>query len=135
MHRRLIASLVGMLAALAVAGAVAAGGWATIAPDAAVGPVAGQPTDIGFTVLQHGVTPTSAVTPSVVVSDVATGASVSFPATRAGKTGHFVATVSVSSTGPHTWVVTLPELAVEMKSDLLRRLGQPGRRSGGTVGR
>lgn len=115
MHRRIIATLAWVLASLAVASAALAGGWATIVPDEAVSPTAGQPTEIGFTVMQHGKTPTSSVTPSVVVANSATQALLMFPARQSGKTGHFVATITIPSAGAHTWAVTLPELIVEAK--------------------
>lgn len=115
MHRRLLASIVGTIAMLSIAPVAIGGGWATIVPDGSVTPIAGEPIEIGFTVMQHGQTPTSRVTPSIVVSDPTSSAGLVFPARQSGPTGHFVATITVAEAGNRTWTVTLPELIVEMK--------------------
>ena len=56
--RKLLATAVLTLATLAVAAPAGAGGWAVTTLDPlAAAPVAGQPFDVGFTILQHGRTP------------------------------------------------------------------------------
>jgi hypothetical protein len=113
MDRRLIAPLAGVVAALALSSVALAGGWATIVPDETLAPIAGEPTDIGFTVMQHGETPASFVSPSVLVTpDGSSGPGLVFPATRAGDAGHFVATVTIPEAGAYTWAVTMPDLQV-----------------------
>jgi hypothetical protein len=112
MQRRFIGSLIGLAASLAIAGTVVAGGWATIVPDDVIAPTSGEPSEIGFTVMQHGQTPVSWVSPSVVVTDTATGTSRSYAAEQAGRDGHFAATITVPAAGAYTWAVTMPDLLV-----------------------
>lgn len=101
------------LVALA-AGTAAAGGWATIAPDATNGePTEGEPTTIGFTVLQHGETPAGWESPTLVATDTATGEVIEVAATRQGADGHFVATLTLPRAGYWTWHVTLRDLLVD----------------------
>ena len=71
------ATVVAVLSLLvASAGTVLAGGWADVKPDAGTldqPPVEGLPTEIGFTILQHGETPAGWVTPTVRLTDLASG--------------------------------------------------------------
>jgi hypothetical protein len=93
---------------LAVIGAtpVNAGGWAITSLDPFDQPVSGRATTIGFTILQHGVTP-------VEVTDVAIRVSLPgepgefFPAVHDGvaRIGHYTARVVFPSVGTYTWVV------------------------------
>ena len=105
-----------MLLSLLLSAPVFAGGWAEVQADAASTtppPVEGQPTVIGFTVLQHGVTPAGWVHPTVQLSDPVSGRRLEVAATPEGKDGHFVATVTLPVAGYWTWTVTFPELVVE----------------------
>ncbi len=96
------------------AGAVSAGGWATITADPGNGePTAGEPTTLGFTVLQHGVTPAGWESPTLVVTDSATGERIEAAASSQGPDGHFVATVTLPRAGYWTWHVELRDLLVE----------------------
>jgi hypothetical protein len=97
-------------------GGVAAGGWATINADASntPQPKAGEPFTFGFTVLQHGVTPAGWVeTPTFVGIDTTTGQRIEAKASGQGADGHFVATVTLPSSGFWTWQVVLTDLIVE----------------------
>jgi hypothetical protein len=69
------------------------------APDDPGGP--GEPITIGFTLLQHGVTPVDWGTAQVVLTNEATGRSVTFDARPQGAVGHWVAEISVPAEG--TW--------------------------------
>jgi hypothetical protein len=94
--------------------AVSAGGWATITPDARNGqPTEGQETTIGFTVLQHGQTPAGWESPTLVVTDAATGERIEVKATGQGPDGHFVAALTLPRAGTWTWQVELRDLIVE----------------------
>jgi hypothetical protein len=117
MTRRILRGLAaaGLLVALS-AGAVSAGGWATIKADTAnpPNPNAGEPFTFGFTVLQHGVTPAGWVnTPTFLGINGATGQRVEAKAVAEGADGHFVATVTLPSAGYWTWQVELTDLLVE----------------------
>ncbi|MFL5778077.1 MAG: hypothetical protein ACJ761_03945 [Chloroflexota bacterium] len=109
------------------AATVAAGGWAEIKPDAAVGggtagggstggstggPKAGDRVDYGFTVLQHGVTPAGWVKAMVVLGQPSTGRQVSVAATPRGADGHFVAPLTFPDAGTWTVAVRLDQLEV-----------------------
>jgi hypothetical protein len=117
MTRRILRGLAAatLLVALS-AGAVSAGGWATIQADAGNPPQpnAGEPFTFGFTVLQHGVTPAGWVeTPTFLGINGATGERVEAKAVAQGADGHFVATVTLPSAGYWTWQVQLTDLIVE----------------------
>jgi hypothetical protein len=103
-----------LLAGLTLTG-VAAGGWATINPDASnTTPKADESFTFGFTVLQHGVTPAGWVeTPTFVGINTTTGQRIEAKATGQGADGHFVATVTLPSAGFWTWQVVLTDLIVE----------------------
>ncbi len=116
MTRRFLTGLAAaaLLVALS-AGAVSAGGWATIQADSGnAQPNAGEPFTFGFTVLQHGVTPAGWVeTPTFLGINGTTGERVEAKATASGADGHFVATVTIPSAGYWTWQVVLTDLIVE----------------------
>ncbi len=114
MIRRLASALAALTLTLLVAAPVLAGGWAEIVVDAqtdAAPPTEGRPITLGFTVLQHGVTPAGWEHPTVHLTDVLTGRTTDIAATGRGKDGHFVATVTLPTSGYWTWTVTLRDLA------------------------
>ena len=85
---------------------VGAGGWAMTSLDPFDPPAAGQPTTIGFTILQHGVTPVDV--PDVGIRILGQGQkSEFFPAVSDGpdRVGHYTATVVFPARGTFTWVV------------------------------
>jgi hypothetical protein len=77
----------------------AAGGWAITALDPFEQPTAGEPTVIGFTILQHGVTPAD-----VDDAGIRIVGGQFFPAIRDG-VGHYTANVLFPSAGTFSWVV------------------------------
>lgn len=90
--------LVGMalLLSLAIAVPAFAGGWAVITvDDLPVNATAGEPLTIGFTVLQHGKTPTSGLSPTITFT---------LP-----KEEQFVVTAQEDETGHYTASVTFPQ--------------------------
>ncbi len=117
MTRRILRGLAAAVLLIALsAGAVSAGGWATIKADSGntTHPNAGEPFTFGFTVLQHGVTPAGWVeTPTFLGINGSTGERVVVKAVAQGADGHFVATVTLPSGGYWTWQVQLTDLVVE----------------------
>jgi hypothetical protein len=117
MFRRSLAATTAALVVLTLtASVVAAGGWAEIRADATTTsepPVAGEPAEFGFTVLQHGVTPAGWVSPTVTFRDAATGQQVDAAVTAEGAEGHFLATVTLPTAGVWTMTVGLTELLTE----------------------
>jgi hypothetical protein len=77
----------------------AAGGWAITALDPFEQPTAGEPTVIGFTILQHGVTPAE-----VDDAGIRIVGGQFFPAIRDG-VGHYTANVVFPTAGTFSWVV------------------------------
>jgi hypothetical protein len=77
----------------------AAGGWAITALDPYEQPAAGEPTVIGFTILQHGVTPAE-----VDDAGIRIVGGQFFPANRDG-VGHYTATVVFPAAGTFSWIV------------------------------
>jgi hypothetical protein len=98
------------LAVAAVLGAVGhaspagAGGWVAVSLDAVPTLEPGEPTDVGFTVLRHGVTPESS--DDLVVTLVGEdGSTYEFAAQPDSVPGHHVVTIEVPSAGDYTWSV------------------------------
>lgn len=88
----------------AAAPGASAGGWALTTLDAVPTPVPGEPTDIGFTILQHGVTPVD-IDEGVELVVLGPNGTTVFPAERDGPVGHYVATIQVPATGSYRWFV------------------------------
>jgi plastocyanin len=84
-----------------------AGGWATVRLDQPPGEIpVGTPWRIGFTVLQHDVTPNSDVTPVIQAINKATGEVVTATARQDGPVGHFVAELTLPASGEWKWEIT-----------------------------
>ena len=113
MIRRIAASVAALAMLLMLAAPVMAGGWAEIKADAQTTkpPTEGTPTEIGFTVLQHGETPAPWEGATVHFDDAATGASFDVVAKNDRPDGHFSATATMPHAGYWSWQVTLRDLA------------------------
>jgi hypothetical protein len=101
--RLIVACLFGVLIT-AGASPASAGGWAVASLDAIPEATAGETTEVGFTVLQHG------QSPAVLDADVgielvlADGAIEYFPAVADGAPGHYVAAVTFpDGAGSYQW--------------------------------
>ena len=120
MHTRsLIALPLAVLASFAVTAGALAGGWATVTiSDPPAEPTAGSTTALDLTVLQHGVTPVSWLTITVVATNAETGATVAGQATATGTTGHYTVSLTFPSEG--TWAISYasPDLVMEGSQDL-----------------
>jgi hypothetical protein len=91
-----------------------AGGWATATLDEPVDEFdAGTPTTIGFTLLQHGETPTDWTTTFVEATNHETGETLRFDATPAGEVGHWTAEITLPSPGTWDWQIQTEELFIE----------------------
>lgn len=115
MFRRLTAALAALALLLLLAVPVAAGGWAEIVADAQTTttetpPTEGQPIDIGFLVLQHGMTPAGWETATVHFTNASTGKTMDVVARNDRPDGHFIATVTLPEAGFWSWQVTLRDL-------------------------
>jgi hypothetical protein len=104
--------LVALLLALGLAGGASAGGWSVVVLDsesALIGvdrPIdAGAPFTIGFTVLQHGKTPVSGLSPKITLTSAALTESATFFAAAEGGPGHYVATITLPEAGTWTWQI------------------------------
>jgi hypothetical protein len=105
--RPLRALLLAISATLAITAAAAAGGYATATLDTPPDdPTAGEPVEIGFTLLQHGVTPVTYGPTSLHVIDSATGDRTSFRATPSGPAGHWAAQVTFPSSGVYRFEIS-----------------------------
>jgi hypothetical protein len=113
MIHRLAASIAAFALLLTLAAPVLAGGWAEILADAQTSeqpPVEGQPVDVGFVVLQHGVAPAPWETATVHFTNASTGETIDVAATNDRPDGHFVATATLPDAGFWSWQVTLQNL-------------------------
>jgi hypothetical protein len=108
--RRLLLSL---SAALALAGLTAslaaAGGMAIVVPDESTGiddPVAGEPFSLGFTLLQHGVTPVDDGLVEVVLASP--GGQELVSRAEAQGDGHWLVETTLPESGAWSWTVRMP---------------------------
>lgn len=102
---RLVVTAAAALVVVAGPGTSAsAGGWAVGSIDSIPEAAAGRTVDVGFTILQHGVTPVDLdddVGVEIVLGD---GTVQFFPATGAGETGRYIAAVTFpSAPGEYSW--------------------------------
>src|SRR5690606_38139318 len=67
--------------------------------------VAGEPLEIGFTVLQHGMTPLGGLSPSIGAQLAGGGKTVLFTAKEQGEVGHYVATLTFPVDGQWSWTI------------------------------
>jgi mono/diheme cytochrome c family protein len=82
-----------------------AGGWAVITLDTLpTGVVAGEPFNIGFTVLQHGRTPMSGLDPTITAT-LSKSESFIVHAKPEGETGHYAATLTFPTKGNWNWSI------------------------------
>lgn len=95
MRRFAVTVLAGVAIAVLSGGAALAGGWATSELDEPLGGIAeGKSALIGFTVLQHGVTPAAVEGPGLRFTNDSTGEVMFFEAEAQGAEGHYVASVA-----------------------------------------
>ena len=88
-----------------------AGGWAVASVDAVPTPRAGASEVVGFTILQHGVTPVDLLDDpgnEVGIALVSDDGSIDFfPAVSGGAVGHYLATVRFDEAGDHEWSIRM----------------------------
>lgn len=108
---RIVTGSAAVLATLAIVlglGApAAAGGWALGSLDALPDARPGETEQVGFTILQHGVTPVEVdgdVGLEIVGAD---GAITFFQAVPDGDVGHYVATIAFPAAGDYTWNIQM----------------------------
>ncbi|HEV2126238.1 MAG TPA: hypothetical protein VGW38_26075 [Chloroflexota bacterium] len=105
-HHAAIALLLCIILAVAAAVPAAAGGWAVTALDRLPTEIrAGEPYQIGYTILQHGQTPFSSRDTGVRIR-TSSGEEHVFQARREGAPGHYVAEVAFPEAGTWTWEIT-----------------------------
>lgn len=108
------ALLLVLLFTFAFAIPVFAGGWAVISLDELpVGVVAGEPYTIGFTVLQHGKTPMTDLSPTVTAR-IANGEVLNFSAEPEGKPGHYTAALTFPTDGEWEWSIQAFTMDLQM---------------------
>ena len=90
------------VAALALSGTAAAGGWATVGLSGLpTGVDEDEPWNVELTVLQHGKTPLAGVKPTLTIRNVDTGEKQTFAAKPTDRVGVYAVEVVFPSTG--TW--------------------------------
>jgi hypothetical protein len=112
MRRGILVFVFAILCALGLLSAAPAlaGGWSVVKLDAVpTEVVAGKPISIGFTVLQHGVSPLSGLSPIVEATHVSSGQKEEFAASAQGESGHYVAEVSFPTSGAWNWSINVFE--------------------------
>ena len=100
-----IALGIALLLSLVVAIPAFAGGWAVITLDELpTNIVAGEPLTIGFTVLQHGITPMNDLAPTVTLA-LQNDEKLVFRAEADAKPGHYTATLTFPKEGNWDWSI------------------------------
>ena len=100
MRRRVAATAAAAILTMLIASTAFAGGWASATLDSQPDdPGAGGTVVIGFTLLQHGVTPVDWGKPQAVLVDQETGQQVTAMARPDGAKGHWVAELNVPAAG------------------------------------
>jgi hypothetical protein len=113
-----LAIILTLLLAFATVVPVLAGGWAVITLDELPSDVAaGEPLTIGFTVLQHGITPMTELEPTVTAR-LSEGKSLTFFATPEGKPGYYSATLTFPEAGNWEW--SIQAFTMDQKMPALR---------------
>ena len=93
---------------------VFAGGWAVISLDELpIGVVAGEPYNIGFTVLQHGKTPMTDLSPTITTR-IAKSEILTFFAEPEGKPGHYTAALTFPNGGEWEWSIQAFTMDLQM---------------------
>jgi hypothetical protein len=111
MIRRIAAIVAATAMLLVLAVPVMAGGWADIVADGqTTTPKEGGSVEIGFRVMQHGVTPAPWETATVHFLNASTGTAFDVTAKNDDANGHFVATSTIPEAGFWSWQVTLANL-------------------------
>jgi hypothetical protein len=108
MQRRLaLAAALASMLTLALAATALAGGWANAVmdtpPDGPAGP--NEPVTLGFTLMQHGVTPVDWGNAQIVLTNAESGERVTAAAHPEGSTGHWVAEVTLPANGSWNYEV------------------------------
>lgn len=113
---RLAAGIVGAIVALvALAGPVLAGGWAVTTIDALPdgGFVAGRTYRLGYTIRQHGQHPFAGAKTAITLIAPGSRDRHVFPGVPDGPAGHYVAEVTFPSEGAWDWEVSQEPFAVQ----------------------
>lgn len=98
-----IAIFIALFLLLFIAVPVFAGGWAVVTLDELpVAATAGEPLTIGFTVLQHGKTPTTGLSP-VITAILPKQEQFMVTASEEGEPGHYTATLIFPKEGDWNW--------------------------------
>jgi hypothetical protein len=107
--RSLVASAAALTLVVSQAGGASAGGWAVGSLDEAPDASAGTTEEIGFTILQHGVTPVDLTEGDVGIDIFGPGGRQYFPAVSDGTVGHYVATVTFPEElgASYTWQIRM----------------------------
>jgi hypothetical protein len=108
MRRRLaLAASFASILSLVLAATAFAGGWANAVmdtpPDDPAGP--NEPVTLGFTLMQHGVTPVDWGNPQILLTNADTGEQITVAAHPEGATGHWIAQVSLPANGSWSYEV------------------------------
>jgi hypothetical protein len=114
MRHRLLALPLSVLVSLALASTALAGGWAQVnVTNGPIDPVAGEPTTIELSVLQHGVTPVSWPRLTVIATDAASGTVIRAEAEAKGPEGSYTASLTLPSAGDWTLTFQSADLVME----------------------
>ncbi len=136
MRRRLaLAASTASILSLLLAATAFAGGWANAVmdtpPDDPAGP--NEPVTLGFTLMQHGVTPVDWGTAQVVFTNDATGQQIVANATPSGPIGHWSAEVTLPADGSWSYQVRHDLQITLMGAQPINVGGAPAATAGGTA--
>jgi hypothetical protein len=103
---RYLVAVATVVTALIASSAASAGGWATVGLDPPFPPGTGpgEPWDTNMTILQHGQTPLTGLSPTITITLEDTGRTETFAATETEEPGVYAASVVFPEAGPWTIV-------------------------------
>jgi hypothetical protein len=104
---RYLIAVATIAAALIASSSASAGGWATVGLDPPFPPGgtgAGETWDTNMTILQHGLTPLTGLSPTITITLEDTGRTETFAATETDEPGMYAASVVFPEAGPWTIV-------------------------------
>jgi hypothetical protein len=133
MKTKITAIALSILLALMFTVPAFAGGWAVVTLDELPGEVvANESVEVGFVVLQHGVTPMTGFTPIVTAQLTGSKESLQVMAKAEGEPGHYVASLTFPEKGEWSWNIrvfeeqSMPPLSVVDAPKAAQPASEPG---------
>ncbi len=135
-RRLAVALVVAVVAWFGLAASATAGGWAVASLDSVPVAKPDRTVEVGFMILQHGVTPVALEDDVGIELTLDDGTSDYFPATAEGAVGHYVADVTFpGATGDYDWSIRMGWFGPYELGSIAVTAGEPERATIWSAGR